>query len=66
MNKLFASTLKAVLPLMVAIVFIYLFIYLIVQQNIRLVANEIPMQYALEAKEGGIYQRLILMDSKKL
>ena len=50
MNKLFASTLRAVLPLMVAIVFIYLFIYLIVQQNIRLMANEIPMQYALEAK----------------
>ncbi len=45
------STLAAWLPLSAAIVTLSLTVYVTVQQNIRLTANEVPARYARELKE---------------
>ena len=48
--KQLIKTFVSCLPLICAIVCIYGIVYLAIQQYIRLSANEIPMQYAIETK----------------
>ena len=51
MKKLILNSFAICLPLGVAIIFIYSFTYLAIQQYIRLSANEILVQYAENTKE---------------
>ena len=51
MKKIIIPAFATWMPIAAAVVIIYGIMYLAVQQYIRLSANEIPLQYALDAKD---------------